>query len=263
MKFKRKRLSRILASALVTVLGLSAVAISVSAKSTVVAAGNLILTLEGRISPQGLSRTKLTPITFHFGAKVKTKDGKHAPAAEVFEAEIDRNGAINTKGLAVCRTGQLEARPTAAAEKACKDALVGRGFAEAEVEFPEQAPFDARGPLLMFNGGTRGGTTLVLVHVYANVPAPTAFVTPVYVSRINHGRYGLKIKAKIPVIAGGSGSLSRLAVTSKKTFTYKNRKQSYLLAKCPTGILLGRGNLSFSDGTRLIGTVTAPCTPKG
>lgn len=245
------------------VIALSAAALSVSAKPTTVAAGNLVLTLDGKITPKALSRTELTPITFQLSADVDTKDGKHPPAARTFDAEIDRNGALNTKGLDVCRRRELEARSTEDARRVCKDALIGHGFAEAEIEFPEQAPFDARGPLLVFNGGTKGKKTLILVHVYASVPAPTAFVTPVHVTEIDGGKYGLKIESKIPVIAGGSGSLSSLAITNRKIFTYRGEKQSYFLARCPTGRLFGRGKLSFSDGTRLLGTLAEPCTPKG
>jgi hypothetical protein len=260
MRHPVKRLSLAIVA---MVVSFSVVALSVSAKPVTVAAGNIVLTLDGKVSPKALSRTEPTPITFQFSAGVKTKDGTHAPAAQNFEAEVDRSGALNPTGLPVCRTQDLEARTTEGAKQACKDSLVGQGFAEAEVEFPEQLPFDAEGPLLLFNGGTKGRETLLLAHVYANVPAPTAFVTPIHVTKINAGKYGLKIEAKIPVIAGGSGSLSRVAVTNRKIFTYKGEKQSYFLAKCPTGRLFGRGKLDFSDGTRLLGTLSLPCTPKG
>ena len=237
-------------------------AVVVSAKSVTVAAGNMVLTFDAEVTPKALSRNELTPITFRLGVGVETRDGSHAPAARSFEGEIDRNGALNTKGLPVCQTKELEARTTEGARKACSASLIGQGFAKAEVEFPEQAPFDAEGPLLIFNGGTKGKETLILAHVYASVPAPTAFVTPIHITEIDHGRYGLRFAAKIPVIAGGAGSLTSVTVTNRKTFTYKGEKQSYFLAKCPTGGLLGRGELSFSDGSRLQGSVVEPCTPK-
>src|SRR5262249_10502177 len=155
------------------------------------------------------------------------------------------------KGLAVCKPGELEARTTAQAKAACGDALIGQGSATAQVEFPEQAPFNATGPLLVFNGGTQGGKTLILVHVYANVPAPTAFITKVFVTKEHKGKYGMHIASKIPVVAGGAGSLTNFEITNHKTFTYKGQKQSYFLAKCPTGRLYGQGQALFSDGTLL------------
>jgi hypothetical protein len=243
-------------------LGLFVAAVAV-AKPTTVILGNLVLKFDSAITPKALPKKTLAPITFRISADISTRDGRHPPAARTFEGEVDRNGALNPKGLPVCKQGQLEARTTALALAACKKALIGKGFAEAEVEFPESAPFDAKGPLLVFNGGGTPRKTKILVHVYASVPAPTAFITPVTVTKIRNGKYGLKIDSRIPVVAGGAGSLTKFEITNKKLFTYRGKKQSYFLAKCPTGSLFGQGNVLFSDGTRLKGTVAVPCTPKG
>ena len=254
---------------LLSALGLSGallictIAATAIAKPITVTAGNLVLKFDSQVKPKALSKKKLTPITFKLSADISTKDGGHPPAAKTFRGEVDKNGALNPKGLPVCRQGQLEARTTAAALQACKKSLIGKGVAEAEVEFPESAPFDARGPLLVFNGGGTAKKTRILVHVYASVPAPTAFITPVTVTRVNKGKYGLKIDSRIPVVAGGAGSLTKFSITNKKIFNYKGRKESYFLAKCPTGNLFGQGDALFSDGTRLKGTVVVPCTPKG
>jgi hypothetical protein len=234
-----------------------------TAKPVVVSLGNLVLKFDSSVSPKALPKKTLAPISFKLSTKISTKDGKHPPAAKEFEGYVDKNGQLNTKGLAVCKSGQLEARPTSQAKAACKSSMIGQGFATAEVEFAEQAPFDAKGPLLVFNGGTKGNKTLVLVHVYANVPAPTAFVTKVYVTKVRKGKFGMKLESKIPVIAGGSGSLTSFEITNKKFFNYKGKKQSYFLAKCPTGSLFGEGSVSFTNGDRLKGTVVVPCTPTG
>ena len=53
------------------------------------------------------------------------------------------------------------------------------------------------------------------------------------------------------------------SITNKKFFNYKGKKQSYFLAKCPSGSLFGQGEVSFDNGDRLKGTVAVPCTPKG
>jgi hypothetical protein len=247
---------------LAVTIALSLGAIAFAATS-VITAGNLVLKIHSSVSPKALPKKALAPIAFTLGASVSTKDGRHPPAADTFWGEVDRNSAVNSKGLAVCRQGQLEARTTAAAKAACKKALIGQGFAEAEVEFPESAPFDARGPLLVFNGGQKGGKTLILAHVYANVPAPTAFVTKVNVSKVNNGKYGLRFESQIPVVAGGAGPLTEFSVRLRKSFTYRGKQQSYLLAKCPIGRLFGQGAVTFTDGTRLKGTAALPCTPKG
>lgn len=246
--------------ALATALSLGAIA---SAATSTITVGNLVLKIKSSVSPKALPKKALAPITFNLGVSVSTKDGRHPPAAVTFQGDIDKNSTINARGLPVCKESQLEARATAEAKAACKKALIGQGFAEASVEFPESAPFDARGPLLVFNGGQRGGKTLILVHVYASVPTPTAFVTKVNVTKVKNGRYGFKFDSQIPVVAGGAGSLTEFSVRLRRMFTYKGKRQSYLLAKCPLGRLFGQGVLTFTDGSRLKGTAALPCTPKG
>jgi hypothetical protein len=203
------------------------------------------------------------PISLKLSSSLATKDGSHPPAVQEFDALFDKNGTLNTAGLPVCRRGRLEARTTSEALSACQGSLVGRGNAEAEVQFPESLPFTAKGPLLVFYGGSKGKTTMLFVHVYADVPAPTAFITPVKVTKIHDGRYGNRVTGRIPIIAGGAGSTTRFSVTNKKYLTYYGHKRSYLLARCPTGRFYAKGALSFSDGTRLKGSVVQPCTPKG
>jgi hypothetical protein len=257
----RRRVSRPLAFAglaLATALSLAAIA---SAATSTITVGNLVLKIRSSVSPKTLPKKELAPITFNLGVSVSTKDGTHPPAAVTFQGDVDKNSAINARGLPVCKVGLLEARTTAAAKEACEEALVGQGFAKAEVEFPESAPFDAKGPLLVFNGGQRGGKTLILIHVYANVPTPTAFVTKVNVTKVNNGKYGLKFDSQIPVVAGGAGSLTEFSVKLRRTFTHGGKQQSYLVAKCPLGRLFGQGTLAFTDGTRLKGTAALPCTP--
>src|SRR5262245_11325561 len=190
-----------------------------AAKPTVVSLGNLVLKFNSSVSPKALPKKELAPITFKLSANISTKDGKHPPAAKTFSGDVDKNGMLDTKGLPVCKAGQLEARPTAQAKAACKKSLIGQGSATAEVEFPEQAPFNAKGPLLVFNGGTKGGKTLMLVHVYANVPAPTAFITKVFITKEHKGKYGMHLDSKIPTVAGGSGSLTNFEITNHKMFT--------------------------------------------
>ncbi len=246
--------------ALATALSLAAIA---SAATSTITVGNLVVKIKTSVSPKALPKKDLAPIAFNLGVNVSTKDGTHPPATVTFQGDVDKNSAINAKGLPACQQGQLEAQTTATAKAVCKEALVGQGFAEAEVEFPESAPFDAKGPLLVFNGGQSGGKTLILIHVYANVPTPTAFVTRVNVTEVNNGKYGLKFDSRIPVVAGGAGSLTEFSVKLRKMFTYRGKQQSYLLAKCPLGRLFGQGTLTFTDGTRLKGTAALPCTPKG
>jgi hypothetical protein len=225
--------------------------------------GNLELTANGSFSPTALPRSRRAPITLHVNGRIRTLDGTHPPAVREVVIETDKNGAINAKGLATCTAGKLEATTTAAALAACKASLVGEGKTDVEVEFPEQPPFIAKSKLLAFNGGVKGGTTTVFLHAFLTSPVSAAVVTTVKVSRIHKGRYGLRSVASVPKIAGGAGSPISFSLEVGRTFTYKGKKQSYLLAKCPDGHLNAKGVGVFSDGSRLAGSLVRSCTPKG
>jgi hypothetical protein len=162
-------------------------------------------------------------------------------------ADFDKTIQINAKGLPVCKAGQLTARSTVDAKKACSDAIVGTGEREVEVAFPEQKPFAAKGPIVLFNGGVHGGTTLLFIHTYVNVPAPTAVIATVKLTHIHRGRYGIHAVAQIPPIAGGAGSVTKYKITINRTFTYRGKKESYLTASCPTGVYYAEGKVQMSS----------------
>ncbi|HEX4670543.1 MAG TPA: hypothetical protein VH275_11295 [Solirubrobacterales bacterium] len=239
------------------------VAASALAKPEVVRVGNLFLRDNGGISPSKLPKHKQAPIAAHLNARIGTVDSSHPPAIESVIADFDRTIQVNAKGLPVCTEDQLVARSTGGAKKACADAIVGTGEGEVEVAFPEQAPFTAKGPIVLFNGGIHGGTTLLFIHTYVNVPAPTAVIVTVKLTRIHRGHYGIHAVAQIPRIAGGAGSVTKFKLTINRTFTYGAKNESYLTASCPTGNYFAEGKVRFSDGTALKITHVLPCTPMG
>jgi hypothetical protein len=67
----------------------------------------------------------------------------------------------------------------------------------------------------------------------------------------------------IPTIVAGQGSLTSFNATLHKTWSFKGKKQSLLLASCPTGHLYAHGDFAFADGERLSGDVVRSCTPSG
>lgn len=233
-----------------------------SASGQTVKAGNLVITIDGSVTPKKLSKKTPTPITLKVNGTVSTADGTHVPALRTLALEFDKHGRINTKGLPTCNVSQLQSTLTNQAKKSCGDSLVGTGKVSAEIAFPDQAPFDASGPLLIFNGAPKGGKPVLIFHVYAHVPAPTTFVTTGVVGKAS-GKYGTSTLIQIPTIVGGQGSLTSFEAKIHKVWTYKGKKQSLLLATCPTGSLFAHGDFSFSDGTKISGDVAKPCTPAG
>lgn len=232
-------------------------------RPAVVEAGNLRLEFNGGFSPKALSKTKPTPIKLNVSGKIATKDGSHPPALKEFLLETDKNGGVNVKGYPVCKSGQLQSRDSASAEKVCKAALIGTGTTGVQIQFPEQNPIPVNSKLLVFNGGEKGGTITFFIHAYITVPTPAAIVTTVKIKRIHHGRYGIKSIASIPKIAGGSGSVTSFSLSVDKKYTYKGKKVSVLTAKCTDGKLVAQGEALFSDGTKAKAGVVRTCTPKG
>jgi hypothetical protein len=246
-----------------TVLAVAFAGIATAYKPTIIKEGNLELILNGGFSPKKLPKKKLAPIHLKLSGTINTIDGKHPPALSEVIVETDKNGAINAKGLAKCTAGKLVARETPAAKAACKAALVGTGTTDVEVEFAEQTPFIAHSKLLAFNGGVKNGKTTIFIHAYLSNPVSAAVVTTVKVSKIHNGRFGTKSIATIPLIAGGYGSVKSFNLEFFRTFTFRGRTQSYLLAKCPDGKLKAHAESFFREGPKLVGNFTRACTPKG
>lgn len=259
----RKRLIPILALGMVAAVVVGGVAVAKKYPPTIVKAGNLEISLNGGFSPTALPKNKKVPITLNIEGKLATIDGKHPPALKEVIVETDKNGEVNAKGLPACTSGKLQAQETSKAEAICKSSIIGEGVTDAEVEFPEQAPFVAHSKLLAFNGGVQGGTTTIFIHAYFKAPVSGAIVTTVKISKVHNGRYGLKSIATIPKIAGGYGSVQSFKLTFHRSFTYKGKKQGYLLLQCPDGHINAKATSVFSDGTKLTGSFVRSCTPKG
>jgi len=238
------------------------VAASALAKTEVFRAGNLFIRDSGGISPTKLPKHKKVPVSARLNARLGTIDGSHPPALKRVVANFDRTIQVNARGLPACRRNALENRTTKAAKLACRNSIVGSGKGEVEVEFPDQAPFTAKSPVTLFNGGVRRGTTLLLIHAYLAVPAPTSVVVPVKITRIRRGRYGIHADARIPRIAGGFGSVTHFQFIINRRFTFKRKKRSYLTASCPTGRYFAKARVLTTDGTSLRVTHVFPCTPR-
>ena len=250
------------AAALTIAAALALAGVATATKPTVVRAGNLVFKIDGGVTPKKLPRRRLAPIALHASGSIGTADGSHPPALQKVKIEFDKHGTIDAKGLPVCHAGQLQARDTKHAKAACPSSIVGHGSTSVEVAFAEQQPFDASGPLVVFNGGVHGGVTTLYIHAYVAVPAPTAIVTVVKVRKIHRGRYGTEAIATVPTIAGGSGSVTRFNLVIQRNFRQRGHRVGYLMAKCANGRFYARALSFYSDGTRLAGNVVRTCKPR-
>jgi hypothetical protein len=249
----------VLVSTLGALLALLVAAVAPAEKATVVRGGNLVLRINGGVTPKRLPKRKLAPITLNASGSLSTTDGSQPPATKTVTIDFDKHGTINARGLATCRPGQLQSRDTKAAKAACRKAIVGTGKTSVRVAFPESTPFEASGPLVLFNGGVRHGVTTMYIHAYVSVPTPTAIVTVVKIKKLHKGPYGTRAVARIPKIAGGSGSLTRFNFKVHRIFRRHGKRQSYLLARCANGRFRAHAVLTAADGSRLAGSIVRTC----
>ena len=256
-----RRLLRLVA--IVLALALALVPAAAVAKPLVVQVGNLVLRDNGGISPRVLPRHQPAPISARIEGKISTSDGSHPPPLTTVDVLIDKTISVSPKGLPSCRRGAIEARTTVEAKNVCPNAIVGSGVGDVEVAFPEQTPFSAEGPIVLFNGGTKRGKTTLYIHAYVAVPAPTAVIATVTISDVHQGRFGIRALATLPPIANGAGSATYFRINIGRKYTYKSQKRSYLEASCPTGTYFTKGEIRFVGGAVLNTVHGLPCTPEG
>jgi hypothetical protein len=245
------------------VLAVACAGSALAYKPTIVKVGNLPpLELSGGFSPTKLPKNKLAPVHLDISGDFETL-APPLPALKEAIFEIDRNMAVNARGLAICSAWKVMTTEMAPRWKVCKPAWVGEGEMEFEIAFPESSPFPMKSHAMAFNGGVKGGVTTILIHAFLGIPVSAAVVITVKITKIHKGRYGTKWVATVPVIAGGSGSVKKFNLEFFREFTYKRKKRSYLLAKCPTGKLQAHAEALFADGSKRYGDIVRPCTPRG
>jgi len=248
----------VLRTSVLTVIAL--LAMGGAALAIVLRAGPIEVVGEGGFSPTTLPKHKTAPITLHGEGRIGTTDGSLPPILQTLTVWFDKHGAVVTEGLPVCTKGKLAATTTKTARKVCAGSIVGEGYGTALIAFPEQKPFKASSPITIFNGPPHDGNPTVLAHAYLSVPAPTTYIVPVEIQKVNNGPFGFRTEAKIPRIAGGSGIPLEGRLTIGKKWTYKGKKLSYANASCPSGKLQAKVETEFTDSTKLSGVILKHCT---
>jgi hypothetical protein len=228
-----------------------------------IVAGNIVVTGEGGFAPTALPKNVNAPITLFGSGKISTVDGSLPPVLKTIQFEFDKHGAVDTTGLPKCSAGKLQATTVPQARKLCPGAIVGTGHGHAVVKFPEQGPIPADSPITIFNGPEKNGDPTVYAHAYTTVPAPTTFVIPVRIETIHNGRYGYRVNAEVPKLAGGYGIPISGSIKIGRTWTYKGKKHSFVNARCADGRLQAVGSFAFKDGTVMKGSFLRPCQVRG
>jgi hypothetical protein len=257
----------LLLSGMVALIAVTAVGIAGAAGGegpVTVKVGSLEVTSNFKFSPTAVSKTKQTPIAIDLSGEVKEENPReHPPAARELLIEADKNAEIHSKGIPVCKSGQIQATDTTAALKACGPALIGEGTVTAQVAFAEQAPVNVPSKLLLFNGGEQGGKTTWFAHAYFSQPISGAIVTTATITKIHKGRYGTLSLVKIPQIAGGNGSTLSFELEIFKSVKVGGKTYNPISAVCTDGKAKVHVEAKFEDGTKAETEVVRACTPKG
>jgi hypothetical protein len=227
--------------------------------------GNLRITFSGGFTPRALPRDRPAPIAVSLKGEIGTTDNTQPPALNRMEFSINRNGKLATAGLPACTSAQLQSTTTQAAMLRCRPALVGRGHFGADVEFTNLSPFPTRGVILAFNGKV-GGKPGVLLHLFGTVPVQATFILPLAISHTAKGRFGTVLSTRVPRLAGGFGSITKIDLKLGRTYSYRGKRRSYLSASCAapasfpgTIFTFARGTFEFADGRTLNTTLTRDC----
>jgi hypothetical protein len=219
--------------------------------------GNLIVSLDGGLSPLKLPRDRPAPVAVRLEGGLQTADGSLLPRVTRIELGLPGQGVLSTQGLPACSQGRLRNTKPPEALAACRQALIGRGRLEAQVVVPNQAPFAIRARLLAFNGRV-GGRRAVLLHSYAASP-PTVAVVP-FLIRPGSGRFGTSLVADLPGALGPWPHFAHFEMTLSRRYSYRGSSRSYLSASCPIPRRFTAGFFSFARATltlaggRTIGT---------
>jgi hypothetical protein len=219
--------------------------------------GNLIVSLDGGISPLKLPRDRAAPVAVRLDGGLQTADGSLLPRVTRIELGLPGQGVLSTRGLGTCSQRRLRNTKPPEALAACRPALVGRGRLEAHVVVPNQTPFTIRARLLAFNGRV-GGHRAVLLHAFATSP-PTVAVVP-FLIRPGSGRFGMALVADLPAALGPWPHFAHFEMTLSRRYAYRGKSHSYLSASCPIPPRFTAGFFSFAKakltlaGGRTIGT---------
>lgn len=253
---------------LLTLLALVALAASAPAKVrefTIVQQGNLRVKLGAEFTPRALPRHEPSPISVEVTGAISTTDGSHPPPLRRLEIAINRHGRFSTEGLATCTSALLQSTTTQQALARCGPALVGRGNFRAQLALGVGKDVPATGRVVVFNS-RREEKPALLIHLFVGVPVRLTMVVPITIGRREEGQFGSVLRARIPKLGGGLGSVTEISLELGRRYEYKGERRSYLSAACsaPPGFNEGpfpflRGSFRFEAHRKVEMKVTKTC----
>jgi hypothetical protein len=209
--------------------------------------GNLIVSLDGGISPLQLPRHEPVPASIQLSGEVRTADGSTLPRLHRIELAVGGRGVVDTRGLPTCSPAQLVAASPQGALASCGEALVGHGKLDIDVFINEQEPFEFKASLRAFSGRLADGAHVIWLHVYGSHP-PTSFVLPFLIEH-RPGAFGTALVGTVPPDLGPLPHLARFEMTLGRRFSYRGAPHGFLSADCPLPERFSAGLFPFARAT--------------
>jgi hypothetical protein len=230
--------------------------------------GDVTVAFHGDLAPRRLPRTGTAPVSVQIGGKIKGSDPADPPVLDQIVLEINRHGALQSKGLARCPLAKISSGSSAEARKSCGDALVGHGNVTSRVTLPGQGAFATNGPLLAFNGVSHGHPA-ILAQVATGAPLPLTYVI-VFEIQKRPGTFGTRLAATLPPIASSYGYISAFDMSLQRHYSFHGRQLSYAEAGCPApkgfpgaSFPLAKASYEFAGGRALSATLVRECKVSG
>jgi hypothetical protein len=217
-----------------SVLGLSGVA-----QATTVSTPDFNATVTATVAPTRLPADGTAPVTLTIAGTFSRPDPTVPSPLRSMSFLLDRQLAVDTRGLPVCPLGKLNNGATVTyARKVCGSALIGSGTTDEAFHPPEGSPIppsERHFGMLLFNG--RSG---VLMFSYALHPAPGEFPS---ITSIGSGRR-LSIR-----MGAGLGSTASFRFRLGRTWRDDGKRRSYLSGRCASGTFKNSITLTLDSGT--------------
>jgi hypothetical protein len=236
------------------------------ASAEVIQKGGVRVSFDGKIAPAKLPRDGMAPVAVSVGTKISATKGKPLAQLTKIEIAINSHGKLDSTGLPKCEVTDIQPATTEKALEECRGSLVGEGSFAATVGLNKQGTFPSEGKMFAYNG-TYKGKPAILGHVYGTEPVPTSFTLPFMIGK-SKGTFGTTLTATIP--ASEDNFVTAIALTLKRTFTYKGKQRSYASAGCPAPkgfpgatFPFAKASYAFVGGKKLSSTLTRSCKARG
>lgn len=253
-------------------VGLGAVALLVTlalaggARAEIAREGDIVVHIDGGISPHALPRTGMAPVTVTLDSTFQSAEGLDPPPQlRTIAIGINRGGKVFDRGLPTCQVQRIQPTTIKAARRICGNAIVGSGHVQLRVHLTNQPPFTFKGPLLVFHGKPAGGHRRLLAQVYGRKP-PSAFVLTFNVLE-KQDTFGTVIKTTLPAPARQWAYVTHFDMKLHRIYAYNGQRYSFISAGCaaPEGFPgavypFAKANFGFAENQHVVTTLIRDCT---